>query len=96
MSDVGRSVSSKGKSALVLGLLSATFAMSAHAQNKPILFEGIYRIGIESSGHRAAGGSMPDSRTVKAITSVISGPPAARARWCGFPTLSQYPAERAG
>jgi hypothetical protein len=88
MSEVGRSVSSKGTCALVLGLLSATLGLSAHAQDKPILFEGIYRIGIEASGIAPPAGQclVRGSNGYERYLWPLGGP----ARWCGFPTLSQF------
>ena len=87
----GRSVSSKGKFALVLGLLSATFGLSAHAQDEPILFEGIYRIGIESSGIAPpAGQCLIRGNNGQGDYERYLWPEGGPARWCGFPTLSQF------
>ncbi len=91
MSDVGRSVSSKIKHALALGLLSATIAVSAHAKDDVILFEGIYRIGIESSGIAPPAGQClirgnnGQGDYMRHLWDA-GGP----ARWCGLPTLSQF------
>ena len=88
MSDAGRSVSSKGKVALVLGLLSATLGLSAQAQDKPILFEGIYRIAIESTGIAPPAGECLINNgqgSYERYLWPLGGP----ARWCGFSTLSE-------
>ena len=90
MSDVRRSVSSKGKSALVLGLLSATFACPHTRRTNRSC----------SRGSTASGSNPPVLRRRRANACFAEAtvedferylwPAGGPARWCGFSTRSEF------